>query len=693
MAQEIGDAVLRFLGDSTDLDVKLDGVRPKTEQAFSGAADAVEEGTGRMKVNLREARGEVGLLGEAFGVHLPRHVRTFVAELPGVGEAMSAAFSATAVLFVAQAVAQAAEKLSAFVANTLIFTEEMKKSNEEVANENKALVALADIYNKAKEKLDELNGATKSQEDAQRALAQATVDQAKAELAAMEVSIAHKSSWDKAKDTMKDFAGTIVSQVIPGYFRLDTATQEAIALEEKRGYVATVTAKALKATNEVNAEEAAKNAKLALDNSVRELENQKKVALAYAQTEQEKFELEQHFEEKKLALLNEYAVKDKHAIQALMTEIEVQQIQHADKVSAAFVNMLKLVQHTKEQALNELKTVDLATAIDFTPLEKAFLKAQDAAHSMGITLRTDLVANLDKATAAEKAFLQSGIMDAQALKAFEAEIKKANKALHDFDTGAKGFKLTEHGLFKQLKDDAGSGADAMQQWKEIGANALDSITTSAAQAFGNLLLAQGSFGEALKKATEDVLASIASQAVAQGIFDMAKAYEASAHYDYGASAQYTAAAETMFVVAALAGGGAAGLSHIGGGGSSGSGGSHAQSWNSQSDTGQSNRSGGNSVTVQAFAEGGLITAPTLALMGEAGREAVIPLDNPRAQQQLKDAGVSGGGGDTNIHLNVHGGLIAESTITQLCKHISKNVLNGKVQLHASNSLRVTKRSV
>ena len=55
------------------------------------------------------------MLGEEFGIRLPRHVSNFVAELPGVGEAMSAAFSATAVLFIAQALVQASDKLSNFI--------------------------------------------------------------------------------------------------------------------------------------------------------------------------------------------------------------------------------------------------------------------------------------------------------------------------------------------------------------------------------------------------------------------------------------------------------------------------------------------------------------------------------------------------------------------------------------------------
>ena len=43
-----------------------------------------------------------------------------------------------------------------------------------------------------------------------------------------------------------------------------------------------------------------------------------------------------------------------------------------------------------------------------------------------------------------------------------------------------------------------------------------------------------------------------------------------------------------------------------------------------------------------FAEGGIVTAPTLGLIGEAGPEAVIPLD------QMRNMRFGGGGGDINI---------------------------------------------
>jgi hypothetical protein len=107
---DLGDAVFTFVANSQQLDSKSEEVGPNAQKAFGAASeaadefgDAGEDAGKRTAASMREARGEVTLLGEAIGVHLPRHVRTFIAYLPGVGEAMSAAFSATAILFVAQA--------------------------------------------------------------------------------------------------------------------------------------------------------------------------------------------------------------------------------------------------------------------------------------------------------------------------------------------------------------------------------------------------------------------------------------------------------------------------------------------------------------------------------------------------------------------------------------------------------------
>jgi hypothetical protein len=135
----VGDAVLTFLGDTTQLDQAFDRIATQAEVKMAKAADSVSqvgdaaddagasmtaagasseassekivESMGQSRRATAEARGEAALLGEAFGIHLPRHVRSFVAELPGIGTALSAAFSVTAVLFLIEALANGVEKI------------------------------------------------------------------------------------------------------------------------------------------------------------------------------------------------------------------------------------------------------------------------------------------------------------------------------------------------------------------------------------------------------------------------------------------------------------------------------------------------------------------------------------------------------------------------------------------------------
>jgi hypothetical protein len=685
MSIEVGDAVLRFLGDSQQLDTKFDEVGPNAAKAFNPAAEVVEVAGERMKFSMREARGEVRLLGEEFGIRLPRHVSNFVAQLPGVGQAMSAAFSATAVLFIAQALVQASDKLSNFIGNTLIFTDKMRESNAQIEAENKSLLALSDISKQATERLDELNGVTKSWEETQRAAIQTQINLADEQLKNTERAINNKGVWEKSKDTMADVAGLILGQVIPTYDRLSSSAQDQITIQEKRDNLIQISAQALKAKSKVDEEEAAQNAKRALDNSIKELENQKKVALAYAQTEQEKFELEQQFEERKLALLNSYAKKDKAAIQALLTEIEVQQIQHAQKVETAFVGMLKAVQAAKEHAAEAVKDSTLANIIELTPLQAAFQKAEDAAHSMNVTLRTDLVGALDKATVAEKAFAASGLVDKAAMEALQQGTKDAQKALDNYGKSVDTFKLKSHGMWAEFKNEAKTGATAMDLVKQSGVQAFDDISKNVQSAFAAIALGQGGVVQALEKATAQSLASIAAQAAVKALFYGAEGVAALAMFNYGSAGQYFAAAGEMAAVAGVAGIAAHELAGAGGGSGSSN---HQQSHDSQSNTGQGNRSGGSVVGVQAFATGGLVTGPTLAIIGENHKkEAVLPLDDPQAMSAIRD-GV-GGGTTHNWHI---AGLVSADHLVQIVGKINKMVNKGQVNLTSSNSLRLTKRS-
>jgi phage-related minor tail protein len=89
-----------------------------------------------------------------------------------------------------------------------------------------------------------------------------------------------------------------------------------------------------------------------------------------------------------------------------------------------------------------------------------------------------------------------------------------------------------------------------------------------------------------------------------------------------------------------------------------------------------------------LATGGLVMGPTIALLGEAGREAVIPLDHPRAKQQMGDSGVGGG---THISIKVDG-MISPDNLAKVVEQINKRVNKGQLRLQASSSHRLTKRS-
>lgn len=690
MAQEIGDAVLRFLGDSTDLDIKFDAVGPDAERAFKPAAEAAEQASERMKTSMGEARGEVALLGEEFGIRLPRHIRSFVAELPGVGEAMSAAFSATAVLFLAQALVQAADKLSNFVGETFIFTDEMKAHNTEIANSNAALESLNKQREAAIAKLEELQGVTKDAEAAEIKATEATVAHAKAELIALKSALANKGAWEQAKDTAKDYAGVILGSLIPGYARLTSAVQDQIKIKEKEDEVNLIAAQAAKAEAAERAAQAEEHRQKAIHNQLEELENQKKVALAAVQTDQQKFETEVFFGEKKLALLKQLGDKEKSQVQAQLAQIEVLYIQHEQKVSAAFANLLKLVQQQKSQALDVLKDAVTENTVALSPLGAALQKAQDAAHSMGVTMRVDLVAELEKAKQAMKDFLATGITDPVAFKALDEAIKKADQDLKNFGKTEDSF-LSKSRAWKEFQLQIQGASHGVDQLKLAGVEAFDSLEGSIAGAFQSIVLGQQDVGKALEQTLAQSLAAMASQAAVKALFYTAEGFAALAGFEESSASQYFTAAGEMAAVAVAAGVAGRALS---GAANGGGGGSTAQSHDSISNTGQSNRSGGNTVSVQAFAEGGLVSGPTLALIGEKkNKEAVLPLEDPKAMEEIgKAIGAHGGGGGTTIHLNVHGGLIAESTIQRLCKQISKSVNNGKVKLVASNTLRITKKS-
>jgi hypothetical protein len=107
MADSIGEV-------SINLRMSLVNFKKDVQDGTDAAKRSTKDLSDSVKGNIGEARGSLALLGEEIGVHLPRHLQTFIAGIPGVGPALTAAFSSVAVLALIEVVVKLAEKIEQF---------------------------------------------------------------------------------------------------------------------------------------------------------------------------------------------------------------------------------------------------------------------------------------------------------------------------------------------------------------------------------------------------------------------------------------------------------------------------------------------------------------------------------------------------------------------------------------------------
>ena len=179
----IGDACLTFLGDTTQLDQVFARIPAQAEASMAAAASSVGQvgtATAALNFELDATASNVPFCGEVIkdamdkgaestrglgtelrtteqmlGIHLPRGVSHFLAELPGVSTAITAAFSASVVFFLLEALVKVTDKLSNFVAATFIYTQAMKDSDAAGLTYNKTMLDIATATQAAKAILEE----------------------------------------------------------------------------------------------------------------------------------------------------------------------------------------------------------------------------------------------------------------------------------------------------------------------------------------------------------------------------------------------------------------------------------------------------------------------------------------------------------------------------------------------------------
>lgn len=754
---DVGDAVLHFLGDTTQLDAafnkvadeagaKLGPVNDGLQEVagnwqFAGqtatlageaTVEATAEASGGVKMlrqDLYEARGEAALLGEMTGVRLPRHVRNFVATLPGVGEALKAAFTATAVLFLLQAVKDLTEKVTEFVGEHFIFTEELKQGYAQLVANNKVLLAYSDAFNKAKETIDTF-GKTSSQ------LLGEKLQDINTQLGVQ------KEAWYQAHTAMWFYKQGIDQLTVEQYAKLhdqfDQSHAAIVSLEEQKAALQLMYDKAAadeqrKAIDtEIANDKSAGESKLALRRAQAALaqamtkDDYVEQGRIRAQFDEQEYQIQVTAIRRQLALLTEENLETYSKRAQFNTQLLNLQRQHDAKLidaQAQLFDMLKANQH------KGIPLVDVPlTNPDFVVgAIKDFRDVRDAAAALGVQLSFNLMDDLAKTEAQFKKLMDSGVLLAtdkillqievlnkriavgkafqQDMSAEQKQVEALQKAynkmtgvvsdsLDKLDAKFAKAKTPMIALFQAIINGTTTVEHAMTLFGTVMAEGIGQSVTAA-------LEGSQSFGQAMEQFLKSTLSSLAGQAVVQAIVETAKGFAALSptNPDFGhAPDHFTSAA----IWATVAGASAAAASFIPSGGSSGSSvtaASTSASTSSAVGTGTTSQSPIAAVNVQKFAGGGLVMGPTLAMIGDSRsgtgqREAAIPLDDPRAIAPIVKAltGGSGVAGGPTIHVNVQG-LISPDNLTKVIGQISRKVRANQATLVSTNSFRLTKRSV
>lgn len=714
----VGDAVLTFLGDTTSIDeafAKTDAAEARLQPAnqalkdlggnwqFAGqtavtageeglvAGEEMEEGAKRATSSLYEARGEARLLGEEFGIHLPRHVTNFIGELPGVSEALSAAFSATAILFIIQAIVELTNKVTEFVSEHFIFTEEMKASTAEVVKNNVELAKQAEAYETAKAAVEAFG---KTHEEVAEEKVQKLTDSIDEQNAAL------RQAQDNLYGARNGMLQLSEAEIRANENTVVLANATLKALQEQLIQAQLEQVKAI-AENQLRVISLHQTTGIAVLNLQ---EQQYKTYLAGTQDgEQKLFDVEQEYDQKR------YELKRK----AIIEEIAIQkQLHDVEKVAQLNAELNKLddehaqhyfetLQKEKEafaKNLEEIKAEALASKpvdIDIILPETArrLLAIREAAHSAGITLRQDLVLALNQAKQAQEEYIQAGGKNQIELKQFDVAVQTAQKNLDNFGKEFDKLKLKSETTFRGLLQDLRQGIQVSHELAAAGEQAFDQMSKGFEGAIASAISGEKNFGKALEEATASALTQLAAQALVKSLFYTAEGFAALAGFAYGPAAQYFEAAGIMAAVGAAAGVAGGALSGHTGSGSS----STQQASTTVSNT--TSQAGGRTATigVQKFADGGLVSGPTLAVLGEdtakSGPEVVAGLNDKETWQKIAKAivphmkGASGGGLTVNVK-----GMVSPDNLTKVMNQMNRRIKKGQAVLTSSNTFRITRRS-
>jgi hypothetical protein len=751
-AQEKAALAAKNLADAqAAVRVESQGVTVAEQEAGAAAVlmgNEMSEAGAKASFSMQEAKGTIALVGEEAGITVPRHLRGFIAQLPGVGAALEAAFSAVAIFVLVQLLVEATEKLTEFISETLIYTERDKEMyaatvelNKALAEQSTKLTELQKAYNliglegpaKTRAEFMALTEEVRKNEEALR-LAQNTLAKYRLEQQSVDFSAVHSISEEEANKS----AETILKLTS----LLKTQYQQQANLG-KNFDIEDLQEKIQHGQALISADQSLGNARIALLQAGSRL-RLLAIKAGYSDEIAEDQRFAQMKYELQLATLkrerDNFALdptKNADQIRAKNVEIEALESQHEANLIDIHIKGIRALQ----AAIAQAATVTQSSPIDAiipppSELARRVQEISDLLGQFGIksgqvwqTEADNAQAALSKvadalrsgeATYAEYIQIKEKALEAdlgkainlgnpseidqitESLKALRAEMVKLGLVTDKEAKNEDHLNAIQRRWAQFWGHDGKKAGKDMVSISDLGKKALLDLADGFAQSVAAAELGADGFGEAMKKMLAATLASISGQAAIEALMEVARAIWCAANPLTAAArgesvGGHLVAAAKFAAVAAIAGVGAAALS--GGGGGSGEPGAPKDAKPIEtSGATQTEAQPVQTTNVQRFATGGLILGPTLAVIGDAAGstssalsgpgqvEAAIPLNDDSATGPIARALVKHMP-KPEIHLHVHG-----ATLKQFIKSVNQEVKNGNVTLYASHAGAVRKKS-
>lgn len=688
-----GEGVVQFGQDATVaaedtavLGTELQATAIKATEMGASMKAAGEE----TAFSMKEAKGEIALLGEATGITLPRHVRGFLAELPGVGAALNAAFSATAVFFLIEALVEGTKKLTEFISETFIFTESMKEADKITLAMNAELQKNSDATKKLKDdySLLGLEGVAKTGEQMrllQRDLESnnKALEDARQKVRDLNSEFSDQSGHEKEfAEADKDLQEANANRVRLEQQRTNLAREAGIQrqADAKAAALAEIEIEKQRAAS-ISSLKLAENQALAADQHAGDAT----LLQTEAQHQLEMYQIDLEALRRKEALLKTDKTGDPNEAKAVAAQIEQIQRDHAAALIEIYANVVRGI---NSLSLGETGRADIGSKILGADFKDKFGEAEDAAKSLGITLSGTLAENVDIAReAVVKLEDAAGHDAASAFDVLRAKLSQTQAEIsfaRSVGNSTEALTRQERELRRQLGLLPLYGHTARTVATEIG-----QAITSSAFAFGQSAI---TIGQAMRQIAGSIISAIASIAEKKGIEQLAEAF--GSWPDAAGMAHHFAAAALWFTLAGAVSAGAGAAAGSGNNNATSSGGAVApQAPSAAQAPGQQPVQ---TINVQSLAGGGLISRKSLMVLGDSAsggnqREVVLPLgQDDNAMNEIAGRIVErmpGGGGVVN-NFHFKGSLIDHS---RLLREQTRMMKRGQGRLTVSNSYRVTRR--